>query len=175
MGYVESQYRKFKQWSLVRTVSVWLVCGRSGKDGLPVVGFIASRSDGWFVCWYRSFGRIYGRWLACRLVCLLSSLSVGWTIRSACYIQPITVWPANHPSIYLIANQPTKDCTFISACIRSVLEFPESGVWRLPVFVRLVGCGGATWPMLASSWPSLERISSSFSRGYTIPRSPILE
>ena len=63
-----------------------------------MVGFIASRSDSWFVCWYRSFGRIYGRWLACRLDCLLSSLSVGWTIRPACYIQPITDWPANHLS-----------------------------------------------------------------------------
>ena len=53
----------------------WFAVGRI--DGLSVVGFIASRSDGWFVCWYRSFGRIYGRCLACRLVCLLSSLSVG--------------------------------------------------------------------------------------------------
>ena len=47
------------------------------KDGLSMVGFIARRSDGWFVCWYRSFGRIYGRWLSFRLDCLLSSLSVG--------------------------------------------------------------------------------------------------
>ena len=124
-----------------------------GIDGLSMVGFIASRSDGWFVCWYRSFGRIYGRWLACRLNCLLSSLSVGWTIRPACYIQPITDWPANHPSIYL----------------RSVPEFPESKVRRLPVFVWLFGCGGATWPMLVNRWPSLECISSSLSRGYTIP------
>ena len=64
-------------------------------------GWIYSKPVGWlFFCWDRSFGRIYGRWLACRLVCLLSSLSVGWAIRPACYIQPITVWPANHPSIY---------------------------------------------------------------------------
>ena len=99
----------------------WFVVVR--MDGLSVVGFIASRSDDWFVCWYRSFGRIYGRCLAC-LVGLLSSLSVGRTIRPACYVQPITDWPANHPSIYL----------------RSVLEFPESGVRRLIVFDRLVGC-----------------------------------
>ena len=105
-GYVESQYRKFKQWSLVRIVSVWLVCGQSGRDGLPVVGFIASRSDGWFVCLYRLFGRIYGRWLACRLICLLSSLSVGWAIRPTGYVQLITVWPANHPSIWSLNNRP---------------------------------------------------------------------
>ena len=114
-------------------------------------------------------GRIYARWLACRLVCLLSCLSVGWIIRPAGYVQLITVWTANHPSIYLIAKQPTRYCTFIIACIRSVLEFPKSEVWRLLVFVRLIGCGGATWPMLASRWSSLERISSSFSMGYTIP------
>ena len=83
-----------------------MVCGRSGIDGLPVVGFITSRSDGWFVCWYQSFGRIYGRWLACRQVCLLSSLLVGWAIQPACYIQPITVWPTNHPSIWSLTNRP---------------------------------------------------------------------
>ena len=173
-GYVESQYRKFKQWSLVRTASGWLVCGRS--DRWIVGGWIYSKPVGWLVCLLVSVvGRIYGRWLASRLICLLSSLWVGWTIRRASYIQSITVWPANHPSIYLIVNQPTKDCSFISACIRSMLEFLESGVRRLPVFVWLVGCGRATWPMLASRWPSLERFSSSLSRGYTIsPWSPIL-
>ena len=59
---------------------VWLVVGRFAVGriyGLSVVGFIASRSDGWFVCFYWSFGRIYCRGLACRLVCLLSGLSVG--------------------------------------------------------------------------------------------------
>ena len=131
-GYVESQNQKFRQWLLVRTVSGWLVCDRSNR-WIVDVGFIASRSEVWFVCWYRSFGRIYGRWLACRLDCLLSSLSVGWTIRPACYIQLITL--TSQPTIYL----------------RSVLEFPESKVRRFLVFVRLVGCGGATWPMFVKS------------------------
>ena len=46
-----------------------------------MVGFVASRSDGWFVCCYRSFGRIYGRWLACRLgyrAFDVSPFSSGW-------------------------------------------------------------------------------------------------
>ena len=49
-----------------------------------------------FVCCYRSIGR-----LACRLVCLLSGLSVG---RSN---HPTYHWLTGHPSIYLIANLPT--------------------------------------------------------------------
>ena len=93
-------------------------------------GWIYSKPVGWLVCLLVSVvWSDYGRWLACRLVCLLSSLSVGWAIRPACYIQPITVWPANHPSIYLIANQPTKDCTSINACIKiSAWIF---GIWGL--------------------------------------------
>ena len=63
-----------------------------------------------------------------------------------------SVGQLNHPagllsnlsSIYLIANQLTKDCSFISACIRSVLEFPVLGVRSLPILIRLVGCGGTT-------------------------------
>ena len=122
---------------------------------------------GWFVCllsvvWSDS-GLVVGGWLAGWFVCYPVCRLVKPSVRLA--IQPITDWPANHPSIYLIANQPTKDCSFIRACIRSVLEFPVSGVRRLPVLVRLVGCGGATWPMPTSLWPSLGSISSSLSRG----------
>ena len=95
-----------------------------------------------------------GVWLAGWFVCYLVCRSVepsGWLAISN--LSPTDHWPANHPSIYLT----------------SVLEFLESGVRRLLIFVRLVGCGGVTWPMFASRWPSLERISTSFSRGYTIP------
>ena len=160
MGYVHSQYRKFKQWSLVRTVSVWLVCGRSSIDGLPVIGFIASRSDGWFFCWYRSFGRIYGRWLACQLVCLLSSLSVGWAIRPACYIQPITVWPANHPSIYLIANQPTKDCRYFYQRLHQSSAW-ISGIWGL-TSPRFCSAGWLRWGYLTHARKSLAKFGAYF-------------
>ena len=47
-GYVESLNRKFKQWSLVRTVSGWLVCGRSNR--WIVDGWIYSKPVGWLVC-----------------------------------------------------------------------------------------------------------------------------
>ena len=116
--------------------------------GLSVVGFIASRSDGWFVC-YRSFGRIYGRWLACRLVCLLSGLSVGWTIRPTCY-QPITDWPTIHPYIWSLTNRPKTVLLSVLASDQC-LNFSVSGVRRLPVLVQLVGCGGATDPCLQVS------------------------
>ena len=43
-GYVESQNRKFKQWLLVRTVSDWLVCGRSNR--WIVDGWIYSKPVG---------------------------------------------------------------------------------------------------------------------------------
>ena len=90
----------------------------------------------------RLVGFMVGGWLAGWFVCYPVCRLVESSGRPACYIQPITVWPANHPSIYLIANQLTKDCTFISAYIRSVLEFPESGFWRLPfLFGWLVAVG----------------------------------
>ena len=47
-GYVESQYPKFKQWSLVRTLPGWLVCGRS--DRWIAGGWIYSKPVGWLVC-----------------------------------------------------------------------------------------------------------------------------
>ena len=46
--HVESQNRKFKQWLLVRTVSGWLVCGRSNR--WIVDGWIYSKPVGWLVC-----------------------------------------------------------------------------------------------------------------------------
>ena len=120
---------------------VGLFAGIGRLVGFMVGGWLA----GWFVCYP-----------VCRLVKPSGRLAIS---NLSPFDQP-TIHPWDGSSIYLIANQPTKDCTSISACIKSVLEFPESGVWRLPVFARLVGCGGATWPMLASRWPSLERISS---------------
>ena len=77
-------------------------------------GWIYSKPVGWLVCLlvYRSFGRIYGQWLACRLVCLLFSLSVGWAIRPACYIYAcisnlsLFDQPAIHPSIWSLTNRP---------------------------------------------------------------------
>ena len=83
---------------------------------------------GLFVAIGRLVGFMVGGWLAGWFVCYPVWRSVEPSGRLA--IQPITDWPANHPSIYLIANQPTKDCSFISACIRSVLEFP---VWGFDV------------------------------------------
>ena len=83
-------------------------------------------------------------------------------------IQPTTDWQANHPSIYLIANQLTYDQW-------SVLEFPATGVRRIPVFVPLVGCSGASWPMPASRWSSFGRISSTLSRGYTLLAYPQID
>ena len=99
----------------------------------------------------RLVGFMVGGWLAgwfvCYPVCRLVEPSGRLAISNLSPFDQPTIHPRDGSSIYLIAIQPTKDCTFISACIKSVFEFPESGVWRLPVFARLVGCGGATWPI----------------------------
>ena len=78
----------------------------------------------------------------CRLVCLLSGLSVGRSNHLA----------GNH------SNQLYK---------RSVLEFPVSGVRLIRVSVRPYSCGGAAWPMTESRWSSVGSVSSP---GYTPPR-----
>ena len=62
-GYVESRHRKSKQWSFVRTVS-----GRRSVGWIylwSVVGFIASRSDGWFV--YSLIGQLEVWMVSCWL------------------------------------------------------------------------------------------------------------
>ena len=72
----------------------------------------------------RLVGFMVGGWLAGWIVCYPVCRSVEPSGRLA--ISNLS--PTDQPTIYL----------------RSVLEFPESKVRRLPVFVRLVGCGGAT-------------------------------
>ena len=100
-GYVQSQNRNFKQCMIACKNCVWLVgwfaVGRI--YALSVVGFIASRSDGWFVCWYLSFGRIYGRWLACRFICYPVCRSVEPSGRLAISNLSPTDQPIIHPSI----------------------------------------------------------------------------
>ena len=74
-------------------------------DGWSVVGFIANRSDGWFVCWSVDCGRMDGQWLvASRFVCYLVCRSVEPSGRLA--IQPTTEWLAIQASIWPLTNQP---------------------------------------------------------------------
>ena len=135
---------------------------------MSVVGFIASQSDGWLFCLLLSVDwsdkwSVHG-WLAGWFVCYPVCRSVGRTIRPACY--PTYHWLTGHPSIYLIANQPTKNRSFTSdQCLH--FRYRDWGS-TYPDFVRPVGCGGATWAMPASRWSNLGRISSSFSAGYTL-------
>ena len=107
-GYVDLRYWKFKQWSLVRTASGWLVDRRSvgQSDGwMSVVGFIASRSDGWFVCW-----SVYGRygwslnsgwlvgWFVWYLVCRLVEPSGRLVIQPPTHLSDR--WPTNQRQLF---------------------------------------------------------------------------
>ena len=132
-GYVESRYRKFKQWSLVKTVFGWLVGGRSvGRmDRSMVGGWIYSKPVGWLVCLFAdpSVGSMDGQWLACRLVCSLFDLSVGWSNHPAgVAIQPTTDWPATYTPIHQpLTNQP------------KTLLLPPISAWISVI-------GGSTYP-----------------------------
>ena len=91
---------------------VWLVGLRSVGYRWIVGGWIYSKPVGWLVCFcYRSIGRMDGWWLTCRLVCFLSGLSVGRSNYPAGLLSNLS--PTDHPSVYLIANQSTKErsCT----------------------------------------------------------------
>ena len=76
---------------------------------MSVFGFIASQSGGWLFCLLLSVelvGWMVGAWLDCRLVCLLSGLSVGRSNHPAGVLSNLSLTD-HYPSIYVIANLPT--------------------------------------------------------------------
>ena len=86
----------------------WFAVGRN------VGGWIYSKPVGWLVVLFAAIGRLVGwmvgAWLACRLVFLLSGLSVGRRSvepSGRLAIQPITHWPAIHPSIWSLTYRPS--------------------------------------------------------------------
>ena len=96
-------------------------------DLWSVVGFIASRSDGWFVCLLIGQLEVWmvSSWLSYWFVRYLVCWSVGRTIRLAFY-------PTNHrltgyPYIHLSDRWPTNQRQFLYYNKRSVFEFSVSG------------------------------------------------
>ena len=148
-GYVESRYWKFKQWSLVRTVSGWLLCGQS--DRRIVSGWIYSKPVGWLVVLSAAIGRLVGEmvgaWLACRLVCLLSGLSVGRSNHPAGLLSNLSLTdrPCIHPFIWSLTNRPkTVLLQVISVCISGI----GTGVWRIPISSGRLAAVGLPGPCL---------------------------
>ena len=118
MGYVQSQYRKFEQRSLVRTLSVWLVCDRSGIDGLPVVGFIASRSDGCFLLVLVVWSDL---WSVVGLPAGLFAIqSVGWLSHPAGLLYPTYHRLTSQPSIHLSDRKPTDHRLYFYQRLRQI-------------------------------------------------------
>ena len=106
-GYVESQYRKFKQWSLVRTVSGWLVCGRS--DIWIVGGWIYSKPVGWLIClllsvvWSDLWSVVVG--LPAGLFAIRSVGRLNHPAGLLSNLSP-TDRPTIHPYIWSLTNRP---------------------------------------------------------------------
>ena len=155
MEYVESRYRKCKQWSLLRTV--WLVRLRSVIGYRWIVsGWLYSKPVGWLVCLLLSVDWSDG-WSVVGLpagLFLIRSVgrSVGWSNYPVGLLSNLS--PTDHPSVYIwsLTNRPKNVLVqVISACISGI----GTGVRRISVFVWPVGCGGGTWPMSASRWSSL--------------------
>ena len=110
---------------------------------MDVSGWIYSKPVRWLVCLLISRLEVWmviEQWLARRLICLVSGLSIGRTIWPACYptnhrlLTPNLVMPLiyyifmatvlkseeifwgviSHPSVYLTTDQPTKDSSSTS-------------------------------------------------------------
>ena len=146
---------------------VWLVGLRSVGYRWIVGGWIYSKPVGWLVCLLLSIDWS-DRWSVVGLpagLFLIRSVGRSVKLSGQLAIQPITDCPSIRP--YLIVNQSTKERSFVqvtSACISGI----RTGVRRISVAVWEVGCGGGTWPMSASHWLSLGRISSSHSGQWRI-------
>ena len=149
------------------SATVWLDGLRSVGYRWIVGGWIYSKPVGWLVCSLLSVDWSDG-WSVVGLpagLFLIRSVGRWVKLSGRLAIQPITDCPSIR--LYLIANQSIKERSFVqvtSACISGI----RTGVRCISVFVWAVGCGGGTWPMSASHWLSLGRISSRLSGQWRI-------